>query len=112
MVATMGTDADTGTMSRDHQLAVDRNAGTLTQISLNKDGVLVARKAQPTTSQDKQPDFVALAVSAMREYSDEHDRQKVRSTTETPAATVAPTEAHLSAFKGLQQIAAKFHVFA
>nr|WP_295781108.1 hypothetical protein [Rhodoferax sp.] len=72
----------------------------------------MANKAQPAASQDKQPDFVALAVSAMREYSDEHDRQKVRSTTKTAAGTVAPTETHWSAFKGLQQIAAKFHVFA
>lgn len=108
----MRTDADTGTMARDHQMALDRNAGTFTQISLNKDGVLVANKAQPAASPDKHPDFVALAVSAMREYSDEHDRQKVRSTTETAAATAEPTEAHWSAFKGLQQIAAKLNVFA
>ena len=105
-------DADTSTMARDHQLAVDRNAGTFTQISLNKDGVLVANKAQPAAAQDKQPDFVALAVSAMREYSDEHDRQKVRSTTETAATAMAPTETQWSAFKGLQQIAAKLNVFA
>jgi hypothetical protein len=111
-VTTVGTDADTGTMARDHQLAVDRNAGTFTQISLNKDDVLVANKAQSAATQDKQPDFVALAVSAMREYSDEHDRQKVRSTTETAAAAAAPTETHWSAFKGLQQIAAKLNVFA
>lgn len=104
---------DAGTMARDHQLAVDRNAGTFTQISLNKDGVLVANKAQPAATQDKQPDFVALAVSAMREYSDEHDRRKVRTTTETAGATAsARTETQWIAFKGLQQIAAKLNVFA
>ena len=109
--AVVSGEADTGAMARDHQLALDRSAGTFTQISLNKDGVLVANKAQPVASQDKQPDFVALAVSAMREYSDEHDRQKVRGTTEI-ATAAAPTETHWSAFKGLQQIAAKLNVFA
>jgi hypothetical protein len=104
-------ETDTGAMARDHRLAMDRSAGTFTQISLNKDGVLVANKAQPASAHDNQPDFVALAVSAMREYSDEHDRQKVRTTTEIATAE-APTETHWSAFKRLQQIAAKLNVFA
>ena len=60
---------------------------------------------------DKQPDFVALAVSAMREYSDEHERLRVRTTAEK-SATTTPPEAHWGAFKGLQQIAAKLNVFA
>lgn len=105
VAATDGTDADT--MARAHQLAVDRNAGIVTQISVNKDGVLVARPHP--SAPDKQPDFVALAVSAMREYSDEHDRQKVRA---TPEVGTAATETQWSAFKGLQQIAAKLNVFA
>jgi hypothetical protein len=104
-------DADASAMARDHQLAIDRNAGSFTQISLNKDGVLVANKPQPTAAHDNQPDFVALAVSAMREYSDEHDRQKIRSTTETTiaAAVPPPPETPWNAFKG---IAAKLNVFA
>ena len=99
--------ADTDAMAREHQLAVDRNAGIVTQISVNKDGVLVARPLP--AAPDKQPDFVALAVSAMREYSDEHDRQKVRTAPDN--ATAAP-QTQWSAFKGLQQIAAKLNVFA
>jgi hypothetical protein len=112
MVAAGDTaDADTDAMARDHQLAVDRNAGSFTRISLNKDGVLVANKTQQAPAPDKQPDFVALAVSAMREYSDEHERQKVRATpSDTAAAT--PAEAQWGAFKGLQQFAAKLNVFA
>ena len=98
-------DADTSAMARDHQLAVDRNAGSFTQISLNKDGVLVANKPQ-TAAQDKQPDFVALAVSAMREYSDAHEREKVRT---TPDVAAAPPEAPWSTLK---QFAAKLNVFA
>jgi hypothetical protein len=93
--------------SLEHQRAVDRNAGVLTQITLNKDGVLVAK---PQTAADsKAPDFVALAVSAMREFSDEADRQKARAAASSAAAPEAPRS---NAFKGLQQLAARFNVFA
>jgi hypothetical protein len=98
-------DADTGAMARGHQLAVDRNAGIVTQISVDKDGVLIARPHP--VAPDKQPDFVALAVSAMREYRDDPERQ--RSST---AAQASAPEAHWSALKGLQQFAAKLNVFA
>ncbi len=102
--------ADNGAMARGHQLAVDRNAGIVTQISL-KDGVLIARPHP--VAPDKQPDFVALAVSAMREYSDEHDRLKVRATPDAATApAAAPPQTQWSAIKGLQQIAAKLNVFA
>ena len=100
-------DADAQNMARNHQQAVDRNAGVFTQITLNRDGVLVA-KQQPAASATKEPDFVALAVSAMREFSDEHERQKIR----TVDANPAPAETPWTAFKGLQQIAAKLNVFA
>ena len=93
-------------MARDHQLAIERNAGVFTQLAVNKDGVLVA-KQQPSQPA-KEPDFVALAVSAMREFSDEHERQKVRT---VDAASPDNTE-HWTAFKGLQQFAAKLNVFA
>ncbi len=91
---------------QDHLRAVDRNAGMFTQITLNKDGVLVA-KPQPA-AQAKAPDFVALAVSAMREFSDENDRLKARASVSNAPAPEAPR----SALKGLQQLAAKFNVFA
>ncbi len=62
----------------------------------------------------REPDFVALAVSAMREFSDEHERQKVRGVdaNATPAANPAPAETPWTALKGLQQFAAKLNVFA
>ena len=59
---------------------------------------------------DEQPDFVALAVSAMREYSDENDRNKVRGATADAALEVA--EPLRSPLKGLQHTAAKVNVFA
>lgn len=90
----------------DHQLAVQRNAGVFTQITLNKNGVLVA-KPQPA-GLPKQPDFVALAVSAMREFSDEAERQKARSID----FNAQPAELPWGKLKSLQQLAAKFNVFA
>ena len=99
---------DTGdNQSQDHQKAVLRNAGVFTQITLSKDGVLVAKPQ--AVSEAKQPDFVALAVSAMREFSDEAQRVKLRA---FDASAVAP-EAPRSTIKGgLQQLAARFNVFA
>ena len=101
-----GTLADADSQAADHQRAVDRNAGVFTRITLDKDGVLVA-KPQPA-GESKQPDFVALAVSAMREFSDEAERQKVRSFDDT----AAPAAASWGKLKGLQQLAAKFNVCA
>jgi hypothetical protein len=103
-------DADTGSMAREHQLAVGRQADSITPIAVSKDGVLVVAKpvqAAPQPESDAQPDFVALAVSALREYRDDPERQRVGKPLPAPAP-----EAHWSALKGLQQIAAKLNVFA
>lgn len=106
VVAPGASDGDADSASADHQAAVTRNAGVFTQITLDKAGVLVAR-TQPG-GDAKQPDFVALAVSAMREFSDEADRQKARST----GPDAAPAEMPWTKLKGLQQLAARFNVFA
>ncbi len=98
-------DADTDTQAQDHQRALDRNTGIFTRLTVNKDGVLVARPQ----AEARQPDFVALAVSAMREFSDEAERQK----TQAPAAAEAPAGGMpWGRLKDLQQLAAKFNVFA
>jgi hypothetical protein len=105
-------DADAHNKARDHQLAVDRNAGVFTRLTLNKDGVLVgSQQAAPST---KEPDFVALAVSAMREFSDEHERQKVRTvgTHADSSPSPVPTETPWTSLKGIQQFAAKLNLFA
>jgi hypothetical protein len=98
--------ADADALATDHQRAIDRNAGLFTRITLDKDGVLVA-KPQPAAV-TKEPDFVALAVSAMREFSDEAERQKSQSVD----FNAAPAEMPWGRLKGLQQLAAKFNVFA
>lgn len=59
---------------------------------------------------DKPLDFVASAVSAMRECRDETDRNKVRGATADAALEVA--EPLRSPLKGLQHTAAKVNVFA
>ncbi|HPW28484.1 MAG TPA: hypothetical protein PLL01_03745 [Rhodoferax sp.] len=100
------TKADAETQAADHQCAIDRNAGVYTQITLNKDGVLVAKSQMAGAS--KQPDFVALAVSAMREFSDEAERQK----TQSIGAAASAVERPWGGLKGLQHLAAKFKVFA
>ena len=51
-----------------------------------------------------------MAVSAMREYSDENDRQKVRGATADAAPMVV--EPLWSPVRGLQHTAAKLNVFA
>lgn len=104
------SDADADNQAIDHQRALERNAGTFTPMSISKDGVLVARPAQPLQSapETQQPDFVALAVSAMREFSDAAEREKVRV---FDLHQAPPEQAH-GKFKGLQQLAARFNVFA
>lgn len=98
-------DVDTDTQAQDHQRALDRNTGVFTRLTVNKDGVLVAKPQ----AEARQPDFVALAVSAMREFSDEAERQK----TQAPAAAEAPAGGMAwGRLKDLQQLAAKFNVFA
>ena len=101
-----GAPIDSDSQAAEHQRAVDRNAGVFTQITLNKDGVLVA-KPQPV-AEARQPDFVALAVSAMREFRDEAERQKAHSSSSEPASGEMPW----GRLKSLQQLAAKFNVFA
>jgi hypothetical protein len=98
--------ADSEMQAADHQRAVDRNVGVFTQLTINKDGVLTA-KTQPA-GEANPPDFVALAVSAMREFSDEAERQKAQSFDFNAPAAEMPW----GRLKGLQQLAAKFNVFA
>jgi hypothetical protein len=105
-IAVSGSEGDSESRAADHQRAVDRNVGVFTQITLNKDGVLVAKPQM--AAEARQPDFVAMAVSALREFSDEADRQKAQSFD----FNAVPAEMPWGRLKGLQQLAAKFNVFA
>jgi len=103
-----GDDADVDTQAQAHQSALERNTGVFTRLTVNKDGVLVAKPQAKTEA--KQPDFVALAVSAMREFSDEAERVKAAQppAAEQPAASTTGW----GKLKDLQQLAARFKVFA
>ena len=104
--AAVSDDADLGAMALEHQQAIDRNAGTFTQMTLGKDGVLSAKQMPASTA--KPPDFVTFAVTAMRDYADEAERLK------KSAPSVASVSGDLIAgkFRSLQQLAAKFSKFA
>lgn len=75
-----------------------------------------APEASETTS-PRQPDFVSVAVSAMREYRDEVERQKRYAQIALAAQNAAPpaiettSTASTPPLRGLQQLAARFSLF-
>ncbi len=99
-------DADLAAMEAAHQRAQERSANAVTALKVDADGIVVAR----------QPDFVSVAVSAMREFKDEAERQK-RYAQASLAAMPAPiatesTSATASPLRGLQQLASRLNLFA
>lgn len=103
------TDAsDEAQKAHEHQQALHRNAGVLTRMSVDKDGVLVVAKPHTAASAEAtaaSTDFVSMAVSTMREFADETARQKAD-------AANASADAPGGKLKGLQHLAARFHLFA
>jgi len=108
--------------------AVARQAAVATQITLDKDGVMVAKPhamSSPPPSVDAlssqavsgyrsvgaQSSFVSLAVSAMREFNDEADRQKRFTPTIIPQSSDMST-GPAGPLRGLQQLASRLHRFA
>ena len=53
-------------------------------------------------------DFVSLAVSAMRQFKDDNERQARHA----PALTAAPAELSAGPLRSLQQLASRFNLFA
>ena len=66
--------SDTLRMAAQHQQALERNAGSTSCLSVDKDGVLVAEPASPEEIKARQ--FMHFAVAAMRDYADAIDRLK------------------------------------
>jgi hypothetical protein len=101
------TDADTDAarMQAEHSQALQRSAASATQLSVDKEGVLVAKPAAAAKGQD----FVSFAVSAMRDYADEQERLK--------SANPGPSGGSANTLlpRGLaevQKLAARFKLFA
>ena len=106
VAAPANNEVDLAAMEAAHQRALERSANAVTALKVDADGIVVAR----------QPDFVSVAVSAMREFKDEAERQK-RYAQASLAATPAPiaTEsgnASASPLRGLQQLASRLNLFA
>lgn len=93
-------------MAQGHQSAMERNAGVFTHMSVDKDGVLVAKPR--SASGEHSTDFVTIAVSAMRLHADEQERLKKGSA----EANDPPTDAPAGMLRSFQQLAARFNVFA
>ena len=102
-------EADLAEMEAAHQRAQERSANAVTALTAGAEGIVVAR----------QPDFVSVAVSAMRDFRDEGERQK-RYAEMSLASAVAPTAPEAAtpartpagAFHGLQQLASRLNLFA
>jgi hypothetical protein len=92
----------TQAMAQAHQLALQRNAGKVTEVRVDKDGILVARQ-QPAAASD----FVSFAVSTMRDFANEAER--VKQLEQSTTATLA--QAATNKLRGLQQFAARLNLF-
>ncbi|QDL54780.1 hypothetical protein [Rhodoferax aquaticus] len=95
--------ADIDNMSLENQLALGRNMGVFTKISLNKDGVLVAKAQTPASSSP--PEFVSSAVNTMRDYA-----EGIAALKKGAGEGDAKVTSGLSA--KFQQLTAKLNVFA
>ena len=99
-----------------HSQALQRSATASTNLSVDKDGVLVALPAVDAEAKAKDKDkaqspeaFVHHAVSAMREYADEQERLKTagRSADSASQAGLIPR-----GLDQVQKLAARFKLFA
>lgn len=102
--AAAAAEEDAAGQAEAYQRAMDRQGASPTRLSVNKDGLLETRPVG--TDEARQPDFVSVAVSAMREMRDQAERQQAA---QTPAAQAGP--AHASGWS-LHNLAARFKAFA
>lgn len=108
--APVNGEVDLAAMEAAHQRATERaqerSANAVKALKVDADGIVVAR----------QPDFVAVAVSAMREFKDEAERQKryAQASLAAPVATIVmeSSSASASPLRGLQQLASRLNLFA
>jgi hypothetical protein len=101
-------ESDTERMAVQHQQAVERHAGSVSSLNVDKDGVLVAEPASPAEIKAQQ--FVRFAVDAMREYADATDRIKTTATLQESSASAASLLPR--SLVGVQRLAARFNMFA
>lgn len=98
--------ADLDRMEAAYQRAQERTAQTVTPLKVDAQGILVER----------QPDFVSVAVSAMREFKDEAEREKryasVSLRSDASNSTGYDQTPTAGPLRGLQQFASRLNLFA
>lgn len=99
--------ADWDGMAQRHQEALARQGQDTTTLGVDKDGILVAKSRTAFSTQES--DFVALAVSAMRDFRDTAERAKAAQAAE---GISAPPIASGGLRSGLAHLAARFKAFA
>lgn len=104
--ASSGGSSDIAQMALQHSQAVQRNAGSTTQLVVDKDGVLVAKPASAANT--KSQDFVTMAVSAMRNYADEQERLKTAASADASASVTSLLPRSLAE---VQKLASRFNLF-
>lgn len=104
--AVQDADADWDRMAQQHQDALTRQGQEIRTLGVSKDGILVAKPRTAFSAQES--DFVALAVSAMRDFRDTADRAKAAQAGDASVQTEAPSGLR----SGLAHLAARFKAFA
>jgi len=100
-----GQKIDLNNMTLENQLALGRNQGVFTKITLSKDGVLLA---QPDPARKAQaPEFVSSAVTAMRDF-----QEGIAALSEQAPESSKTGGFFSDGLRSLQQAAAKLNVFA
>lgn len=125
---------------RAQERANERSSVAVPQLTLDKDGIMVARPPVPEARPESlasgamggfisnpastsssgsafsqihpQGDFVSLAVSAMRQFKDDTERQNRYAPAPTPAPAPVPPEVSSGPLRSLQQLASRFNLFA
>lgn len=93
-------------MTLSNQLEVGKKMGVFTKITLSKDGVLVAK---PDLSRAvNSPEFVAAAVTTIKDFQEGIAALKENS----PQANSKASALLSGSLRNLQNVAARFHVFA
>jgi hypothetical protein len=93
---TDGSDVDTNEMAQRYSQAMERAAGNSTNLSVDSNGILLARPA--SNAEVKAQAFVHNAVTAMRDHADAQERLKAASAGDNTST--------------MQKLAARFKLFS
>lgn len=101
-------DADTEAMAQRYSQAMANNAGNSTSLSVDANGVLLAKPV--SAGEAKAQAFVHNAVNAMRDFADAQERQKTSSSATGDSTTASAIPRSLADVQ--QKLAARFKMFS